>query len=675
MNKEETLKKAVSLIDELFRQLDTRSVNSDIMGDIFEYLLEEVKESGKNGQFRTPRHVIRFMVQLLKPELGKSILDPACGSGGFLLNSLLHWKAEHTDSEVLRLEWDGSPHDVRPVWPLGWKPDFNNSLHGYDNDRTMVRIAWMNLILHDLDAPEVHQRDALSKRLSDEESGTYDYILANPPFTGSVDMGDLSVNRTRFPNLENGKPANKSELLFVWLMIDLLKKGGRAAVIVPDGVLFGGTNAHGALRRQLLFKNIHHLRAEADAKTATLVPAIFEGFFGDPVRNPKKWDIEPLAAVINGTPKNGLYKPAEMYGEGTPIIRIGDFNSGILRTSKNLQRLRIADDEIGQFGVSNGQILINRVNSIEHLGKSLLVASLTEPTVYESNMMRLDPKKEKVLPEFLIACLQHESLVAKLRAKAKKAINQASINQTDVLTLSIPLPPLSKQEAFVSEVSQAEEIRLLAETSLRIERTVSASLSAHAFSGQLTADWREGHGDKMALEARERDDALKQVGATFTRSRRATIQETDRVFEQRTDGIYSELNREQRDLLYRIQQLVGGVDYARYFSAQSLSQSVDGSLRRNPQAVEGHLAVFAACGLIIPVSREEQTEDTGEFSFGNAYRLPLGDRKSIYADATDQTYVNADGDAYSGIERPGDHTRLRELERIVAQLEAESALK
>ncbi|KAA0889839.1 N-6 DNA methylase [Oryzomonas rubra] len=259
VNKTDTLKRAVSLIDDLFRQLDTRSVNSDIMGDIFEYLLEEVKESGKNGQFRTPRHVIRFMVQLLDPELKADvkILDPACGSGGFLLNSLLHWKAEHTASDVLRLEWDGTPHDVLPVWPEGEKLNFSNIFHGYDNDRTMVRIAWMNLILHDLEIPEIHQLDALSKRLKDEESGTYDYILANPPFSGSVDEGDLSENRQRFPR--NGKGAvpitNRSELLFVWLMLDLLKIGGRAAVIVPDGVLFGSTKAHRELRRQLLFEN------------------------------------------------------------------------------------------------------------------------------------------------------------------------------------------------------------------------------------------------------------------------------------------------------------------------------------------------------------------------------------------------------------------------------------
>lgn len=257
VNKTDTLKRAVGLIDELFRALDTRSVNSDIMGDIFEYLLEEVKESGKNGQFRTPRHVIRFMVQLLNPELGKSILDPACGSGGFLLNTLLQWKADHTDKDVVRLEWDGAPHDVRPVWPKGAKLDFNQLFHGYDNDRTMVRIAWMNLILHDLESPEVHQLDALSKRLSDGESGTHDYILANPPFTGSVDEGDLSENKQRFPPAEKGTGpiTTKSELLFVWLMLDLLKIGGRAAVIVPDGVLFGSTNAHRALRRQLLFEN------------------------------------------------------------------------------------------------------------------------------------------------------------------------------------------------------------------------------------------------------------------------------------------------------------------------------------------------------------------------------------------------------------------------------------
>jgi type I restriction enzyme S subunit len=409
-------------------------------------------------------------------------------------------------------------------------------------------------------------------------------------------------------------------------------------------------------------EEIRRLRAEAEAKTAELIPAMFEGVFGDPVQNLRKWNIEPLASLINETPKNGLYKPAELYGEGTPIIRIGDFTGGILRTTRNLQRVRISDEEAEQFGVCNGQILINRVNSIEHLGKSLLVASLTEPTVYESNMMRLDPRKEKVVPDFLIACLQHSSIIAKLRAKAKKAINQASINQTDVLTLQMPVPPLTTQENFALQVAHAEELRASLEDCMRTERELSTALSAHAFSGQLTADWREAHQNQLASEARERDAALKEAGATFTWPRRTTIEEEiEELLQDRTDGIYSDLNREQRGLLREIERMVGGVDYARYFSAQLLSDYLsEGPLRRNPHAIEGHLAVFAARGLIISLSREEQTEDTGEFVFGNAYRLPLHDHDPREGE--------------EGVPRIGDHARLRELERLAAQLEKERGL-
>lgn len=266
-NKTETLKSAIKKIDDLFRALDTRSVNADIMGDLFEHLLDEIKESGKNGQFRTPRHVIRFMVEMLDPEMRPDvrILDPACGSGGFLVNTLQHWRTRHTDNDSLKLEWDGTAHEVRPTWPRNKQPPFAKMLHGFDNDRTMVRIAWMNLILHGIESPEVQQLDALSKALDDQKdesekrSGTYDYILANPPFTGNVDTGDLSQNRARFEYTGTGEKAKpittKSELLFVWLMLDLLKTGGRAAVIVPDGVLFGNTNAHRELRRQLLFQH------------------------------------------------------------------------------------------------------------------------------------------------------------------------------------------------------------------------------------------------------------------------------------------------------------------------------------------------------------------------------------------------------------------------------------
>lgn len=182
-----------------------------------------------------------------------------------LVNTLQHWRTQNTADESLKLEWDGTAHDVHPNWPNARKPPFAEMLHGFDNDRTMVRIAWMNLILHGIESPEIQQLDALSKALDDQQeesgkrSGSFDYILANPPFTGNVDTGDLSQNRARFEYTGTGDKAKpittKSELLFVWLMLDLLKTGGRAAVIVPDGVLFGNTKAHRELRRQLLFQH------------------------------------------------------------------------------------------------------------------------------------------------------------------------------------------------------------------------------------------------------------------------------------------------------------------------------------------------------------------------------------------------------------------------------------
>jgi type I restriction enzyme M protein len=258
-----TLRSAITAIDTLFAAIDGRSVNADIMGDVFEHLLDEIQSSGKNGQFRTPRHVIRFVIELLDPPLrdGFRVLDPACGTGGFLINTLLHWTRRATPPENVVLEWDGSPHHLASGDTEIQQRLARAQLCGFDNDRTMIRIAWMNLIVHGIPLPLVERRDSLSKSLDASASGTYDLILANPPFTGQVDEKDLSDLRSRFPaKAARGKAAglpitNKSELLFVYLILDLLKPGGRAAVIIPDGVLFGATSAHIDLRRRLLFDN------------------------------------------------------------------------------------------------------------------------------------------------------------------------------------------------------------------------------------------------------------------------------------------------------------------------------------------------------------------------------------------------------------------------------------
>lgn len=261
-----TLKTAISIIDELFQHEEAGRPDTDLLGDIFEYLLDEIKSSGKNGQFRTPRHIVRFMVNLLDPKWEpdevqpRRIIDPAAGTGGFLFASIDHLKAAATPPENLRIEWDGTPHrafggDLRLERAL-----VGSRFVGYDNDRTMVRIGWMNLILHGIDDPWYTQRDTLGTGSGKEdrplESESYRYLLTNPPFTGNVDEKDLNQERFVFLGGKVKKPlTTKSELLFVWLALNLLETGGEAAMIVPEGVLFGSTTAHRALRQKLLFEN------------------------------------------------------------------------------------------------------------------------------------------------------------------------------------------------------------------------------------------------------------------------------------------------------------------------------------------------------------------------------------------------------------------------------------
>ncbi|MEI2612226.1 MAG: class I SAM-dependent DNA methyltransferase [Candidatus Promineifilaceae bacterium] len=247
-NKQALLQESINIINELFGS--ATSANADLMGDIFEYLLSEIQSSGKNGQFRTPRHIIRFMIELLDPEKNKPIMDPAAGTAGYLINSVLHLKKKATDPQTMRVEWDGSPHRLKGELDLNIEQSLQGEFfEGYDNDRTMVRIAWMNMVLHGIERPRIFRGDSLSKQFRPLlENKKYKYILANPPFTGTVDEADLHEVLKR-------KGTNKSELLFIWLILELLELDGRAAIVVPEGVLFGSTNAHKELRRTLLLEN------------------------------------------------------------------------------------------------------------------------------------------------------------------------------------------------------------------------------------------------------------------------------------------------------------------------------------------------------------------------------------------------------------------------------------
>ncbi|MCU4305195.1 type I restriction-modification system subunit M [Acinetobacter ursingii] len=243
----ETVKK----IDEIFEVMEKDSRENgqafqDIQGDVYEMLLAEIATAGKNGQFRTPRHIIKLMTELVQPQLGHNIADPACGTGGFLLGAyqyIVTQLAIKAGTKNLEPDEDGFVRtSVAAALTENAQKILQESLYGYDIDATMVRLGLMNLMMHGIDEPHIDYQDTLSKSYNEEAE--YDIVLANPPFTGSIDKGDINENLQL--------STTKTELLFVENIYRLLKKGGTACVIVPQGVLFGSGKAFRDLRKTLV---------------------------------------------------------------------------------------------------------------------------------------------------------------------------------------------------------------------------------------------------------------------------------------------------------------------------------------------------------------------------------------------------------------------------------------
>lgn len=203
--------------------------NKDIMGDVYEYLLGKIASAGENGQFRTPRHIIAMIVNLMQPTVKDSILDPAMGSAGFLLEAA-SYISSHQSNELMKKEVSKY-----------YKTDMFN---GFDTDQSMLRIGAMNMMLHGVEDPHITYQDSLS--VDNVERDKYSLIMANPPFTGSVFQEDISKDILALCKTK------KTELLFVALFIKMLQVGGRCASIVPDGVLFGSSTAHKALRKEIV---------------------------------------------------------------------------------------------------------------------------------------------------------------------------------------------------------------------------------------------------------------------------------------------------------------------------------------------------------------------------------------------------------------------------------------
>jgi len=226
INKPSTLQKVVAALDNIPMK------DRDTQGDVYEYLLSKIATAGTNGQFRTPRHIIKMMVELMKPTPEDKIIDPAMGTAGFLVEASEYLRNNHNDLFLVQ----------------GLKEHFHNDMfYGNDMDSTMLRIGAMNMMLHGVDSPNISYRDSLAEDNKDKEA--YTLVLANPPFKGSLDYEAVSND------LLTVAKTKKTELLFLSLFLRILKPGGRAAIIVPDGVLFGNSNAHKAIRKEVIDNN------------------------------------------------------------------------------------------------------------------------------------------------------------------------------------------------------------------------------------------------------------------------------------------------------------------------------------------------------------------------------------------------------------------------------------
>ncbi len=270
ISKPALLVEAVKTIDKIFEEIENDAKNGgqtfqDIQGDVYEMLLSEIASAGKNGQFRTPRHIIKLICELLNPQLGNRIADPACGTGGFLLGAYQYLVTQlDKNKDDKKPDEDGFIRSsVAGSVTEKAKEILDKSFYGFDIDITMVRLGLMNLIMHGIDNPQINYKDTLSKSYTEQQE--YDIILANPPFTGSIDKGDI--------NEDLKLSTTKTELLFVERIFHSLRIGGSAGIIIPQGVLFGSGKAFVQLRKKLV--------EEAELKAVISMPSgVFKPYAG-----------------------------------------------------------------------------------------------------------------------------------------------------------------------------------------------------------------------------------------------------------------------------------------------------------------------------------------------------------------------------------------------------------
>ena len=339
----------------------------DAKGDIYEYMLSKLATSGQNGQFRTSRHIIKLMVDMTAPTPGDRIIDPAAGTAGFLMEAARYLSEHHPE-----------------IWADAASRDHFNrvAFTGYDSDASMSRIGSMNMQLHGIENPTIERRDSLAEEHALAEGG-YTLVLANPPFAGSLDY------ETTAKDLLQIVKTKKTELLFLALMIRLLKNGGRAAVIVPDGVLFGSSTAHKALRRMLV--DDHKLEAVIKLPSGTFKPytgvstaiLLFQKTSSGGTDN--VWFYEVQA---DGFTLDDKRTPTEANDLPDLLTRWSSRPQGRIETWSELSRPRTAQSFLvprDEIAAQNYDLSLNRYKEVEHE-----VVEHRDPQVILAELMELE---------------------------------------------------------------------------------------------------------------------------------------------------------------------------------------------------------------------------------------------------------------------------------------------
>jgi type I restriction enzyme S subunit len=368
-------------------------------------------------------------------------------------------------------------------------------------------------------------------------------------------------------------------------------------------------------------EGLRQICAQSDSKVQDLIPALFSGIVGDLSANQREWRLVPVSDFVSEF-EGGKSLPDE--GSDVPgrarVLKISAVTSGKFDPTESKSVPSGYEPPAHHF-VKPGDLLISRANTPELVGATAYVDECPPDTLLSDKLWRFVWRNpEQVSPLFMSAFFRNRYIRYKIsRLATGTGGSMKNISKKKLMSMRVPLPPYEVQKKFEAICAEVRAIqRMMAES--ESARELTASLLARAFTGELTAEWRERNADKLEQEARDRDAALAASGVKLSRAPKPA--DIEAIFTRRTDGAYAELTREQHTVLEAAQKAVGGVKTPRWFTAEDIARQLGGTWRKNIHAIEAALSVLAARGLVIAVSREDAQPITGEIYFGTAYRLP-----------------------------------------------------